>query len=132
MITAELIKEHNLSEAEYRQILEILSNGTDSFGAIFAASSDREESVFMGDCILWSYVERIRGGRTPLVEGSRQKLRLTAAGEDVLHGRADAIALNGIDRWLGGAHLSGPDAEWRWDRERRKLARKESAGADRR
>jgi hypothetical protein len=42
-------------------------------------------------------------------------LRPTAAGRRVLRGEADHVALNGIDRWVGGVHLQGPDAPWRWD-----------------
>jgi hypothetical protein len=42
-------------------------------------------------------------------------LRLTAAGARVLAGQADQIALNGIDRWIGGVHLHGRQAPWRWD-----------------
>jgi hypothetical protein len=43
------------------------------------------------------------------------RLRLTAAGGRVLRGQADHVALNGIDRWVGGVHLRGPEARWRWD-----------------
>jgi hypothetical protein len=25
------------------------------------------------------------------------------------------VALNGIDRWVGGVHLRGPEVPWRWD-----------------
>ena len=42
------------------------------------------------------------------------RLRLTAAGRRVLAGRADHVALNGIDRWVGGVHPQGA-ARWRWD-----------------
>ena len=28
---------------------------------------------------------------------------------------ADQIALNGIDRWIGGVHLHGHHVPWRWD-----------------
>ena len=42
-------------------------------------------------------------------------IAITAAGRDVLDGRADAVALCGIDRWLGGVHLFGDTAAWRWD-----------------
>jgi hypothetical protein len=45
-------------------------------------------------------------------------LELTAAGADVLAGRADRVALIGFDRWLGGLHLRAGDALWRWDGER--------------
>jgi hypothetical protein len=41
-------------------------------------------------------------------------VRLTAAGRRVLGGDADHVALNGIDRWIGGVHLAGTDSPWRW------------------
>jgi hypothetical protein len=42
-------------------------------------------------------------------------LRPTPAGRRVLRGEADHVALNGIDRWVGGVHLRGHAARWRWD-----------------
>jgi len=33
----------------------------------------------------------------------------------VLVGHADQIALNGIDRWIGGVHLQGHYVPWHWD-----------------
>ena len=32
----------------------------------------------------------------------------------MLAGRADHVALLGIDRWVGGTHL-GAGSAWRWD-----------------
>jgi hypothetical protein len=43
------------------------------------------------------------------------EVRLTETGESVMRGARDRVRLNGIDRWLGGVHLEGPDAAWRWD-----------------
>jgi hypothetical protein len=40
---------------------------------------------------------------------------VTAAGARVLAGETDHVELNGIDRWIGGVHLIGNDAQWRWD-----------------
>ena len=40
---------------------------------------------------------------------------LTQAGRDVLDGAADRLRLCGIDRWLGGVHLSGRGPSWRWN-----------------
>jgi hypothetical protein len=40
---------------------------------------------------------------------------VTPAGRRVLRGEADHVALNGIDRWIGGVHLVGEEARWRWD-----------------
>jgi hypothetical protein len=41
-------------------------------------------------------------------------LRLTSEGERVLAGDLDRVELLGIDRWVGGTHLT-PEAYWRWD-----------------
>jgi hypothetical protein len=56
----------------------------------------------------------------------RLKVTLTAAGESVLQHKTDNIALNGINRWLGGVHLKGKSVPWRWDRDREALRRSSS------
>ena len=33
----------------------------------------------------------------------------------VLEGSDDHVALNGVDRWIGGVHLTGRTMPWRWD-----------------
>ena len=53
---------------------------------------------------------------------ARLPLRLTDTGQRVLNGRADRVALLGLDRWLGGTHLT-PAAAWRWDPAARLLVR---------
>jgi hypothetical protein len=42
-------------------------------------------------------------------------VRLTDTGARVLAGEADQVALNGMDRWIGGVHLHGLHVPWRWD-----------------
>jgi hypothetical protein len=42
-------------------------------------------------------------------------VQLPGAGTRVLAGQADQVALNGIDRWIGGVHLTGHQVPWRWD-----------------
>ena len=32
-----------------------------------------------------------------------------------LAAEADHVTLNGLDRWIGGVHLNGRHARWRWD-----------------
>jgi hypothetical protein len=44
-------------------------------------------------------------------------------GTRVLAGEADQIALNGIDRWIGGVHLHGHHVAWRWDDGTRTIVR---------
>ena len=61
----------------------------------------------------------------PLGDGqpfARLQLRLTATGEQALRGEADRVELLGIDRWIGGTHVT-PDNTWRWDAAERSLVR---------
>ena len=51
----------------------------------------------------------------PLGDGqrfARLRLRLTATGERTLRGEADRVELLGLDRWIGGTHLTSGNA-WR-------------------
>ena len=53
----------------------------------------------------------------PLSDGhlfSRLPLRLTEEGQRVLRGESDRVDLLGVDRWVGGTHVT-PDNAWRWD-----------------
>jgi hypothetical protein len=43
------------------------------------------------------------------------RLRLTETGRRVRDGQQDHVALNGIDRWIGGVHLTGHTVAWRWN-----------------
>ena len=56
---------------------------------------------------------------------ARLQLRLTATGEQTLRGEADRVELLGIDRWIGGTHIT-PDNIWRWDPAELKLVRPSS------
>ena len=59
----------------------------------------------------------------PLSDGqdyARLALRMTASGERVLAGQADRVELLGVDRWLGGTHIT-PESGWRWDSAAREL-----------
>ncbi len=49
--------------------------------------------------------------------------RITDHGKAVLNGDEDFVRLNGIDLWLGGVHLQGDEAEWRWDEDHYRLDR---------
>lgn len=55
--------------------------------------------------------------------GRPQRIALTATGREVLEGRDDWVRIRGIDRWLGGVHLQGVEAAWRWDPETGRLVR---------
>jgi hypothetical protein len=63
----------------------------------------------------------------PPADVSPWTVALTDTGRKLLAGEADWVRLNGVDRWLGGVHLHGGEAAWRWDREARRLV---AAAAD--
>jgi hypothetical protein len=105
------------------QILSGIATGIDSPPRLFADSIDREEAPYLGDSVYWSYLQRLAAGPRPLLaitEPSPEApfvastLTLTDDGRGVLAGEADHIRCNGIDRWLGGVHLT-LERLWRWD-----------------
>jgi hypothetical protein len=126
-------KGNGLSRSE-RQALEAIGSGVATLGEIYRESHhNREEAIFLGDTVFGFYVERLSRQREPLVLGDdgqiiraprdhadstdfwSSKVILTELGRAVLDGRADQVRVNGIDRWLGGVHLSGMETRYRWD-----------------
>jgi hypothetical protein len=105
-----------------RRILAAAAGGHATAGAIFLHLAERETRPFLGDTWAFAMMERLARAATPLLAPAPAgrvifdtPLRLTPSGRAVLAGEADHVALNGIDRWIGGVHLSGPGAAWRWD-----------------
>ena len=124
------------------EALEVIVSGETKLGPIFVGVSAKEERPFIGDTFLWGCLDELARGEHPLldIEGpgrlplwrpegiGRWTVRLTEAGRQVLAGEADWVELNGIDRWLGGVHLCGNEAEWRWDENARKIVSTPVAG----
>ncbi len=123
-----------------RQILEVVASGVHKPLEIFRATQEKEESPFLGDSPFWLYLSHLCTGKKPFLtradDGTfsfpttdshdpafrEQVLVLTEEGRNALVGQADWIKINrGIDRWLRGVHLQGPDAAWRWDLQRATL-----------
>jgi hypothetical protein len=122
------------------QTLTALANGARPVRTAFRDSNyEVEDAIFMGDLGWWYHIRSLITGPRPLIaiagdapadfndpdwwrddEGA-PALALTDDGARVLAGDADRVALNGIDRWLGGVHLvaspgdSAPPSLWRWD-----------------
>jgi hypothetical protein len=105
------------------------AGGTASFEVLFQAVQQTEERPFMGDAsFLHRLVELstdprrlVRLEREPAGSPRSQRVALTATGQDVLAGRDDWVRVHGVDRWLGGVHLHGREAQWRWDPDRGRL-----------
>jgi hypothetical protein len=111
-----------LSRTE-RQVLSVLrDHGSFPGMRLFAAVRHLEEQVYMGDGSFYRLLGDLCSARHPLIQiadvsqPSLSEVTMTEAGRNVIEGRADHIALNGIDRWLGGVHLEAGKAAWRWDR----------------
>ena len=110
-----------LSRSE-RLVRRALGGEARTAGAIFRATQAMEERIFMGDVTFWGLLRRLADAPHPLVELSPsgddapmvdRRVRITETGRDVLAGRADHVVRNGIDRWMGGVHLT--DGRYRWD-----------------
>lgn len=117
---------NGLSRSE-QQALEEIEAGARTAGEAFVAHQRREEPIWMGDATFLNLLGDLARGAHPLVElgdGADEIARavvLTEAGHRVLAGRDDRVRLNGLDRWLGGVHLTGHEAAWRWEPDARRL-----------
>jgi hypothetical protein len=126
-----------LSGTERRALQAVAAGGAGAAGAVtagraFVAAQDLEEAPFAGDTWFFRALAGLGRGPSRLVETgdgqplgdppplgdarsfAGQPLRLTPAGRQVLAGQADRAGLLGLDRWLGGTHLT-PATAWRWD-----------------
>jgi hypothetical protein len=115
-----------------RHALTAVAAGAGTPIAAFLAAQELEPAPFHGDTWFFRSLAALGRGRDRLVEthdgeelppppplgdGSRfvhAPLRLTRQGEGVLAGDADRVDLLGVDRWVGGTHVT-PEALWRWD-----------------
>ena len=126
-----------LSRTE-RHALEAIDAGARTPPAAFVAAQRLEDAPFLGDTWFYRNLSALGQGTNRLLETSdgtslppppplsdnqhfaHLPLRLTANGERTLRGKADRVELLGIDRWIGGTHLTR-DNTWRWDTGRSKL-----------
>jgi hypothetical protein len=106
-----------------RRVLAAVADGAPDAGTAFVRATARETRPYLGDTWCFAMMDRMARAPVPLLlvdppgrpvdRGSG--LRLTDTGAGVLAGAVDQVALNGIDRWIGGVHLRGRDVQWRWD-----------------
>jgi hypothetical protein len=106
-----------------RRIVAAVAEGAPTAGAAFVRVGARETRPFLGDDWCYDAMTRLARAPNPLLEAEpatgavapHSRLRLTDVGRRVLDGREDHVALNGIDRWIGGVHLHGRELRWRWN-----------------
>ena len=99
-----------------RRILQAVDEGAHRPREIFLALWQRERRPFLADQPTFEVIKRLSEARHPLLAPGpyRDRLRLTPVGREVLEGSADHVRLNGLDRWIGGVHLTGAE-DWRYD-----------------
>lgn len=123
-----------------RSALLAIRDGAITPGLAFRHYQQTETLPFLGDLGFYYRLDALQNCAKPLLHGlpkggiaraananmsveyTHTPLELTDTGRAVLERRADFIALNGIDRWLGGVHLQR-DNVWRFDPERRALVK---------
>jgi len=105
--------------------LEVIADGARSARAVFVEVQTRERAPWMGDSMLFARLRVLSEGAAPLVavdgawpmmdEASDPIVTLTDVGSRVLAGEDDWLALQPLERWMGGVHLRPGGADWRWD-----------------
>ena len=106
-----------------RRMLAAVASGAPDAGAVFARVRERETRPYLGDLTCFARMAQMARATHPLLRldppdhpvQPATRVHLTDTGARVLAGEADQIALNGIDRWIGGVHLEGHHVPWRWD-----------------
>ena len=122
--------EDGLSGTE-RRALQAITAGAVTPPAAFRAAQDLEVAPFLGDTWFYRTLTALGRGQARLIETpdgeqlppapplsdarayAAMSLRLTPAGEQVFRQQADRVQLLGIDRWIGGSHIT-PETAWRW------------------
>ena len=115
-----------------RRALQAIAAGATTPVAAYRAAQDLEAAPFLGDA--WFYrtltdlgrraerlIETQAGEELPAAPPlgdahayAALSIRLTRTGEQVLQQKADRVRLLGVDRWVGGTHITA-DTAWRWD-----------------
>ena len=139
---------NGLSRSE-REALTAVEEGHATPVAAFLEAATRQESIFLGDIIFYSYLERLSGKKNPLLtwanggavvsptaENSREfvkrELKVTLLGRDVLAGKKNWQDINTESRWLGGVEIEPGAKGWRWDPEERVLLKNKAPIAKKR
>jgi hypothetical protein len=115
--------------------LELIAKGYQNFKSSYPAFARREFEYGFGDAQFYLELKRLADASTPLLtlssEGMGKSLEpaqiffssfeITDVGKAVLDGNQDFVIRNGIDYWLGGVHLEGDEAAWRWEEQTQEL-----------
>jgi hypothetical protein len=115
--------------------LDLIQKGYQNFRSLFPAFARREAEYGFGDSQLYLELKQLAKASTPLLSLSSTvtgattdsaemlltTFELTDVGQAVLEGKEDFVRRNGIDSWLGGVHLKGPESDYRWEEQAQQL-----------
>ena len=117
---------NGLSRSEQR-VMEQALDGPIELGAAWPRAVDGERWFYLTDTAFIDRTRELATSSPALVtmraeQSDRRsfpkgEFELTETGRGVLAGSADRLQLCGIDRWLGGVHLSGRGPAFRWSGE---------------
>jgi hypothetical protein len=137
--------DNGLSRSE-REALTVIDAGHNTPVGAFLEVAKKQESIFLGDIIFYSYLERLSAKQdalvtwkdgSPVIAPSARRARefvdgelaLTRLGREVLAGKKDWQQINKKTRWLGGVEITPGKNGWRWDPTERQIVRSDSAPA---
>jgi hypothetical protein len=117
-----------------RRLLELATGGPMPLASAFPRMQDGETAYYMADSSLHDLANSLATTSPALLTVERPEtsatprlldavVTLTDPGRAVLDGTQDRVTLCGIDKWLGGVHLTTGDAIWRWSAERGQVLR---------
>jgi hypothetical protein len=109
-----------LSRSE-RRLLQLAAQGPIALRAAFPRMHDGEHAYYLTDLSLASIALTLSRTDPPLLEADgvladslSGAVCVTDDGREVLEGRRDRVSC-GLDRWLGGVHVTTGGDVWRWD-----------------
>jgi hypothetical protein len=119
-----------LSKSEQRMMEQAIDGPVD-LRLAFPRMHDNERGFYITDMLFVERAQSLADSVPPLLTLRTEhkdprrfpdgEFELTTVGRQVLNGSADRVRLCGIDRWLGGVHLTGTGPTWRWSAQRRTI-----------
>jgi len=105
-----------------RQVLRAAASGGRRKQEIYQASQKAEECPW-GDASVYWRLDALASIPSPALDRiTGDEYTVNQHGRELIAGTADRIAARGgIDSWLGGVHLKGKEAQWRWDHAEQRL-----------
>lgn len=111
------------------QSLRELQRGRASLRDLYKWNQILEPAPYLGDTVYFWLMEQLIWAEHPAItvtaaagHPGESAVELSAIGRQLIERRANWIDLNGIDRWIGGVHLSRDSKIWTFHRDAGELA----------